>query len=143
MKFLFLLGIIYLNSKDITLPKKTPINQEIIYPLAISFGSMCCGTPSDDFLKYFIMNYNKKNKTRMNAYKTGGCGREGEFVIFIDPNKMKASTQKKMTVQLEKTVAFQNKKNKNTNSSSGTLELLKNIKASQYAHCSVKIKKWL
>lgn len=141
MKFLILIGIIFLNNYN-TDTNTSPINQHITYPLAISFGSMCCGTPSDEFLKNFIINYNKKNKIRMTAYKAGGCGKEGEFVIFIDPNKMKASTQNKMTIQLEKTVALQNKKNRNADSSSGTLELLKNVKASQYEHCRIKIKKW-
>ena len=52
--------------------------ESVKYDVVVSFGSMCCGTASDDFLKEYIKNYNYKNKDTVNGWLMGGCGREGD-----------------------------------------------------------------
>ena len=113
------------------------------YPVAVSFGSICCGTPSPDFLKLFISNFNKENKSAVTADIVSGCGREGEFVILITPGQMEPATLTTMVNALEKTVTATDSTNKKNNTSSGTIELLKNVKKDQFSYCRIGIKKWL
>ena len=117
--------------------------QEIIYPVAVVFGSVCCGTASDEFLKDFINAYNKKNGTAINADIATGCGREGEFVILINIPKNKKTSSATFITELEKTVLERDSQNKQGNSSSGGIEVIKESKNSDYLHCRLGIKKWL
>ena len=126
------------NSKVNTM-QQNPITE---YPVAVSFGSICCGTADPDFLKSFITNYNKENNSTMSADIMSGCGREGEFVILINPGQMNAGPLQAMINSLEKTVTATDSTNKRNNSSSGTLELLKNVKKDQFSFCRIALQKW-
>lgn len=115
--------------------------QDKIYPVVVSFGSVCCGTASDEFLKDFIKTYNKNHSTSINADIAAGCGREGEFVILI--NIPENNTEKMVFIaELEKIVLENDTKNKSGNSSSGGIEIIKDSKDSDYLHCRQGIKKW-
>lgn len=53
---------------------------KIIYPVAVSFNSMCCGVPSDSVIRSFIISFKKKYKIKkITAYHIGPMGREGEY----------------------------------------------------------------
>lgn len=120
--------------------QQNPISE---YPIAVSFGSVCCGTASADFLKVFILNYNRENKSAVSADIVSGCGREGEFVILINPGQMETVLLQGLVNSLEKTVVETDNTNKKNNSSSGTLELLKSVKKDQFSFCRIPLKKWL
>jgi len=78
----------------------------------------------------------------MSADIMSGCGREGEFVILINPGQMNAGPLQAMINSLEKTVTATDSTNKRNNSSSGTLELLKNVKKDQFSFCRIALQKW-
>ena len=74
------------------------------YDVVVSFGSMCCGTVSDDFLADFIKQFNCKNKVTIQGLQLSGCGREGEFKILFLLNKLNTSAKKKLITGLKKLV---------------------------------------
>lgn len=119
-----------------------PGNSESMdYPLAVSFGSICCGTPSSDFLKNFVQGFNQKYRSKISADIAAGCGREGEFVILFkvpEDESLHQKFEKELKVLVEKTDA----QNKKSNASSGGLELLQNAGAADYKNCRLGIKAW-
>jgi hypothetical protein len=127
------------NSKVNTM-QQTPLTE---YPVAVSFGSICCGTPDPAFLKTFISNYNRENNSNVTADIVAGCGREGEFVILINPGALEAGRLQSLINSLQEVVTATDSRNKAGNSSSGTLELLKNVKTDQFSFCRIALKKWL
>ncbi len=130
-------------SKNNSSPVGKDAYQDSIYPVGVVFGSICCGTASDDFLKEFIKAYNNKNSTEIHADIAAGCGREGEFVILINIPENKKTTTTSFIRELEKTVIEKDMQNKLSNSSSGGIEVIKDRKKSDYLHCRLGIKKWL
>jgi hypothetical protein len=117
-----------------TLPDNPPGS----YPAGVSFNSICCGPPSEEFLKTFLQKFNKENNLSVIADKIAGCGREGEFVILFSIGKLKPAIQQKFVTSLETLVVQQDQANKKENTSSGGIELLRNISASAYDHCRIK-----
>lgn len=113
------------------------------YVAGVSFNSICCGPPSDDFLKSFVVKFNTDNDVKLTADKIGGCGREGEFVVLFRLGKIKEATSKKFIAEIEKLIPAQEAENKKTNTSSGGLEVLHNVKGSDYSHCRVKSQNWV
>ena len=112
------------------------------YAAAVSFGSVCCGTVSEDFLKAFVKKYNQDRNAKISADLAAGCGKEGEFSILFKLDKQN-SDHMEFVVQLEKLVRDVDAKNKAGNSSSGTLEVKNNVKASEFEFCRLGIKPWL
>lgn len=130
------------SSSNTDTSKTTNLHENKVYPVAVSFGSICCGTPSDDFLKTFTAAFNKKNSVKISADIAAGCGREGEFVILFNLPDNKKTIHSSFITELEKTVKETGEKNKKANSSSGVLQVLYGVKTSEYNYCRLGIKKW-
>jgi hypothetical protein len=116
----------------------TPAKFDVI----VSFGSVCCGTSSDDFLKDYIKTYTSKNKETMIALKVGGCGKEGEFKILFSLVKLDDSKKMNFISKLKKLIAEQNEKNKTANASSGPISLDCDLPISQFEYCREQPSKW-
>jgi hypothetical protein len=112
------------------------------YDAVVSFGSMCCGPASDDFLKSFTQQFNKKNKVTIQAWQITGCGREGEFKILFSVAKLKTAAKKKFLASLKKLVPDQNDKNKKLKASSGTVSLDYNFPKTELPNCRGELIKW-
>ena len=112
------------------------------YDAIISFNSICCGTPSSDFLSSFLKDFNKKNKVALNAWHVGGCGREGEFKIIISASKLKKIKKIKFKKALQNLIANQNNKNKTLKPSSGNINIEYNIPLNNEENCLEKLSEW-
>lgn len=111
------------------------------YPLAVSFGSMCCGTASPDFLKSFIKSFNKKNGSKISADIAGACGKEGEFVILFKMQESKGITSTFKT-ELEALVVKTDASNRKVNTSSGGISVLQDAKTTEFQYCRLGITTW-
>ena len=112
------------------------------YDVVVSFGSMCCGTVSDDFLADFIKQFNCKNKVTIQGLQLSGCGREGEFKILFLLNKLNTSAKKKLITGLKKLVPDQNNKNNKAKASSGPVSIDFDFSTKQLENCSGQLAKW-
>ena len=122
----------------------TPVSAsgEPVYLAGVSFNSICCGPPSDDFLKAFVRKFNKANNVKLTADKIAGCGREGEFVVLFRLNNLKNTSREKFIAEVEKLIPVQEAANKKASTSSGGLAVLHNVKGSDYNHCRIKSQNW-
>lgn len=147
MKYILFLAILIsagaCSSSNADTSKTTASQADKKYPVAVSFGSICCGTPSDDFLKTFASGFNKKNSVKITADIAAGCGKEGEFVILFNLPENKTAINSSFIAELEKTVKETDEKNKIANSSSGGMQVLYDIKTGDYNYCRLGIKKWI
>ncbi|MBC7511854.1 MAG: hypothetical protein H7320_24410 [Ferruginibacter sp.] len=116
--------------------------QSINYSVVVSFGSMCCGTASDDFLKNFVKQFNTKNKVVISAMQVGGCGREGEYKILFSLEKLKEAKKIKFVTALKKLIPEQNEKNKTVKASSGPVTLDYNLPFNKLENCRGQLTKW-
>ena len=112
------------------------------YDVIVSFGSMCCGTASDDFLKDFVKNYNRENKDSINGWLLGGCGREGEYYILFLLATLKDEKKINLKEELKKLIDEQNKKNKNVNASSGSISLMYDLPITNFEYCRGELTEW-
>lgn len=112
------------------------------YGVVVSFGSMCCGAASDDFLKNFVKEFNTKNKVDISAMQLGGCGREGEYKILFSFEKLKESKKIKFVAALKKLIPEQNEKNKIVKASSGPISLEYNLPLDKLENCRGQLTKW-
>ncbi|MEO7489596.1 MAG: hypothetical protein ABIU77_20940 [Ferruginibacter sp.] len=112
------------------------------YDVVVSFGSMCCGPVSDDFLKNFIQQFNRKNKVTIQAWQITGCGREGEFKILFSLTKLNRTAKNKFLNCLKKLVPEQNDKNKKLKASSGTISIDYNFPKTELPNCRGELIKW-
>lgn len=126
--------IIIAQPNNDTLPTK--------YDVALHFNSMCCGAPSNTFLKTFLKQFNKTNKVTVKAYLVGGCGREGEFKILLSYAGLSAKIKTKLKSELNKLVAKQNTSNKAANNSSGNIDLQYNPVADDWQGCRNPLTSW-
>jgi hypothetical protein len=141
MKIIFaILPLLLLNCTKALTSNNT--NVESAYVVGVSFNSICCGPPPDDFLKTFVNKFKNANGVSVAADKIAGCGREGEFVVLFDLSKMKEPAKASFVAGLEKLIPSQDAENKRASTSSGGLALLYNVKASDYSHCRIKAEKW-
>ena len=124
------------SSSNTVLPAK-----DMEYATAVAFGSVCCGTVSDDFLKAYLIKYNQDHSLKIGADIAGGCGREGEFTILFKLDRKNAA-QLVFIGQLHNLIKDTDTKNRNLNTSSGNMEILNDVKSSDYAHCRLGIKPW-
>ncbi|HSN60365.1 MAG TPA: hypothetical protein VLR49_05500 [Ferruginibacter sp.] len=147
MKYLLLLAILMsagaCSSSNTDTSKTNNLQVDKIYPVAVSFGSIRCGTPSDDFLKSFADGFNKKNSVKITADIAAGCGKEGEFVILFNLPENNTAINSSFITELEKTVKETDDKNKKANTSSGVLQMQYNVKTSDNSYCRLGIKKWV
>jgi len=132
--FLFLLKFGSANgqtAKRDTIPK---------YDMVVSFGSICCGTASDDFLKAYIKKTNTTSADVIKAWILGGCGREGEYKILLSFATLKESEKLKLNEELKNLIDEQNKKNKAVNASSGSINITTNLAATNFEYCRGQLK---
>ena len=137
---LFLFTLLFNNTNNDT---AASITHNSNYIAGVSFGSMCCGPSSDQFLKDYVKKFNKKYTIKITADKFGGCGREGEFIILFPLSKIKKTTQMQFTNGLGKLLQAQELKNKKIKPNSGGFQLLRNIKEEEYSHCRMGKTKWI
>ncbi len=117
------------------------VADNMVYPVAVSFNSICCGTPSSDFLKTFIVQFNQKNNTKISAHIAAGCGKEGEFTVLFNMTENDAANQK-FTTELSSLVAKTNDQNKKASTSSGGIALVENAKTADFSFCRLGISAW-
>ena len=117
-------------------------NSSLKYDAVISFNSICCGTPSADFLRIFCKEFSKKNKVDLQIWQLGGCGREGEFKILVSLIKLKPAKKVKFERLLQKNISLQNSKNKSDKPSSGNINLNLAPEEKNFSNCSEKLTEW-
>lgn len=132
--------IAMLFSASINAQSKIPTLSK--FDVVVSFGSMCCGTATDDFLKTHFKKFSKLNKVTIPVYKASGCGREGEYKVMFSLKKLKPSVKKKFLGELKAMVARQEKKNKAKDPSSGPISLEYNLDSGEVSYCHGGISKW-
>ncbi len=116
--------------------------EPVKYDVIVSFGSMCCGAASDDFLKGFVKSYNRENKDSINGWLLGGCGREGEYNILFLLAALKDEKKINFKEELKKLIGEQNKKNKSVNASSGSISLTYDLPITNFGYCRGELTEW-
>ncbi len=111
------------------------------YVAAVSFGSVCCGTVSDDFLKTFVKKYSSDHNVEIKADVAAACGKEGEFSVLFK-NAGGNQDNAAFIKELQQLVSAVDAKNRASSTSSGTLELKQAVNASDFAYCRLGIKPW-
>lgn len=132
--FILLASNVSAHSKNDSIPK--------FYDAIISFNSICCGTPSSNFLSSFLQDFCKKNKVILKAWHIGGCGREGEFKIMISASKLKKSKKNKFKKALQNIIPAQNNKNKTLKPSSGNINVEYDQSLSNSENCIERLSEW-
>ncbi len=118
-----------------------PATDSTVYPLAVAFNSICCGTASSDFLKSFVVTFNQKNNSNISADIAAACGKEGEFVVlFKMPNNEKVNRkfERELTALVDKTES----QNKTASNSSGGIALKQTTRLTDYKNCRLGITRW-
>lgn len=111
--------------------------------VALYFGSIAAGTIGDEFLKDWLLQFNKTEKAAVTADKFSGCGKEGEYIIVVHKNGFDNARETKFTTGLEALVTAEVKKRKAESSSSGYVEIRKNPVVEEYTYCRLGSQKWL
>ena len=106
------------------------------FEVVVFFGSKCCGPAKDNFLLEFLSEFKLKTNSSINAWRQGGCGREGENKIFISITNLKKRKQKQFIQSIKKSVFQQNERNKKINESTGDILLSYDILVSASNNCS-------
>ena len=76
------------------------------YPVVVSFGSMCCGVPSNEPVIKLIKSFKKQYKIKQIAvYNIGPMGREGEYYLAFRLKEFSKAQKIKFIQQLKKTAA--------------------------------------
>jgi hypothetical protein len=74
------------------------------YPVVISFGSMCCGVPSNTPLLNMIKKFKKQYKIKqITVDSIGPMGREGEYFLAFKLKEFNKAQKVKFIQQLKKT----------------------------------------
>lgn len=139
MKYILSLCLTLLTSIFVTaqIEKPVPMESQIpaTYELVISFNSICCGPPSDEFLHSFIDTFNKKNKVHVAVWQLGGCGREGESKVLFSLKNLKKKNAKKFIDSMIKIIAKQNASNKSANASTGEISAEYEVLSNSITNC--------
>lgn len=81
--------------------------------LQISYGSICCGTPSTIPVTDYLKKFEKSNRLKsFEVLKQGGLGREGEFNLYIGTDRLGKKQKTTFMKGLQSAIALQNKKRK-------------------------------
>ena len=76
------------------------------YPVVVSFGSMCCGVPSNGPILKLIKNFKIQYKIKqVTVDSIGPMGREGEYYLAFRLKEFSKSQKIKFIQQLKKTAA--------------------------------------
>lgn len=105
--------------------------------LQVSYGSMCCGTPSTKPVTDYLKKFEKsKHLKAFEVLKQGGLGREGEFNLYIGTDKLGKKQKTAFTKGLQSVIALQNKKRKQD--SDGTVNFDSAVTVSQADLINIK-----
>ncbi|WP_114820998.1 hypothetical protein [Chryseobacterium sp. KLBC 52] len=81
--------------------------------LEISYGSVCCGPPSDKPVMSFLKEF--KNKSQIKSLEVliqKGMGREGEYTLYVGTDFLTKNQKKRLIRGLTATVSNQNNNKK-------------------------------
>jgi hypothetical protein len=134
--------LLVLLQNSVVIAQNTTAGTPATFDVVVSFGSVCCGTASDDFLKAYMKTYCSKNKDAIIALKLGGCGREGEYKILFALVKLAPPQKSKFISALKKLIPDENEKNKAASASSGPISLDYDLPISQFEYCREQSSKW-
>lgn len=96
-------------------------SQKSMSYVRISYGSICCGTPSTKPVTDYLKKFEKSNQLRaFEILKQSGLGREGEFNLYIGTDKLGKKQKSVFTKGLQSVIALQNKNRKQE--SDGTVD---------------------
>ncbi|WP_426479041.1 hypothetical protein ACP3T3_06185 [Chryseobacterium sp. CBSDS_008] len=88
--------------------------------LQISYGSVCCGPPSDKPVISFLKEFKNKSQIRsLEILIQKGMGREGEYTLYVGTDFLTKNQKKRLVRGLTATVSNQN--NNKKNQSTGTV----------------------
>jgi len=77
----------------------------------ISYGSICCGTPSTNPVMTYINDFQKKNNTKaFEILRQSGLGREGEFNLYVSTDQLSKIKKTKFINGLQSAIVSQNRK---------------------------------
>ncbi len=142
MKFRIILFFALLQYASLAAQTSSPAKLDK-YDVVVSFGSMCCGPASDDFLKDFVKKCTAQNKKDIiKGWMLDGCGREGEYKILFSLNAFEESKKNKFIDQLRFLIEEQNKKNKAVNGSSGSISVKTNLLLTDFDYCRGSLQLW-
>lgn len=78
--------------------------------IAISYSSICCGTPSEKPVMDFVKKTEKKLKLKpFEIFIENGLGKEGEHIFYIATDNLNANQLKSFWNDLKLTASNQNK----------------------------------
>ncbi|GEN71552.1 hypothetical protein CLA01_16240 [Chryseobacterium lathyri] len=87
----------------------------------ISYGSICCGTPSTKPVMDYLKKFEKNNQLKaFEILKQGGLGREGEFTLYIGTDKLGKKQKTAFRKGLQSVITSQNRTRKQN--SDGTVD---------------------
>lgn len=88
-------------------------SQKSMNYVRISYGSICCGTPSTKPVTDYLKKFEKSNKLRaFEILEQGGLGREGEFTLYVGTDKLNKKQKAAFKKGLESVITSQNKTRK-------------------------------
>lgn len=100
MKLSIIITIVLLSAIE---PVLAQDSSRINYPLVVSFGSQCCGVPSETPLKNCIASFKKKYKIKkIKAVHIGPLGREGEYDIAFSLAELNKKQKKDLVTRVKK-----------------------------------------
>lgn len=81
--------------------------------LQVSYGSICCGTPSTDPVMNYVSQFQKKNKLKtLEILRQNGLGREGEFRLYIGIDPLSKTRKASFMKGLQSVIDTQNNNRK-------------------------------
>lgn len=141
MKYMMLLtGLFLFNAAAKADTGTQPI--PTTFAAVASFNSICCGPPSDSFIRAFVSKFNKSKKAKVKVYQKGGCGREGEFKLFFSLSALKKSTSTQFLKALNNLIVQENARITAAQKSLGSIELQMNVDASTITNCRMPMVAW-
>ncbi len=98
--------IFFVICLTVLLSSATFAQNSTTYPVVVSFGSMCCGVPSNEPVIKLIKSFKKQYKIKQIAvYNIGPMGREGEYYLAFRLKEFSKAQKIKFIEQLKKTAA--------------------------------------
>lgn len=81
--------------------------------LMISYGSSCCGPPSEKPVISYLKEFKKKNHLKsLEILQQSGMGREGEFKLYVGTDSFTDNQKRRLTRGLMAAVSNQNNSRK-------------------------------
>lgn len=96
-----LLVIVLLISATQLLKAQQP--DKVVYPMVVSFQSICCGVPSDTAIRKFVSSFKKKYKIKkITAMHIGPMGKEGEYYLAFNLKELTKKQSKDFISRIQK-----------------------------------------